>query len=154
MNSSKPSIANTLSEIIADINSGIINKIIIDTTGLNKVYTAHTTLDNSDLSVNCNHLWCYMTGKHGFNNMETITHIYHFKTGRFNNIMFIIKIKGKAKIPDFIQLRDDNMILLEYFSAARPLNKLKSYGIKSSDEDILKYVNELEYGKLQKLSLK
>ena len=45
------------------------------------------------------------------------------------------------------------MILLEYFSA-RPLNKLKSYGIKSSDEDILKYVNELEYGKLQKLSLK
>ena len=30
--------------------------------------------------------------------------------------MFIIKIKGKAKIPDFIQLRDDNMILLEYFS--------------------------------------
>ena len=68
--------------------------------------------------------------------------------------MFIIKIKGKAKIPDFIQLRDDNMILLEYFSAARPLNKLKSYGIKSSDEEILKYVNELEYGKLQKLSLK
>tara|TARA_B100001027_G_C16021337_1_gene221284 strand:- start:287 stop:493 length:207 start_codon:yes stop_codon:yes gene_type:complete len=68
--------------------------------------------------------------------------------------MFIIKIKGKAKIPDFIQLRDDNMILLEYFSAARPLNKLKSYGIKSSDKEILKYVDELEYGKLQKLNIK
>ena len=68
--------------------------------------------------------------------------------------MYIIKIKGKAKIPDFIQLRNDDMILLEYFSAARPLNKLRNYGLKSSDEEILSYVNNLKYGKLQKLDLK
>ena len=68
--------------------------------------------------------------------------------------MFIIKIKGKAKIPDFIQLRNDDMILLEYFSAARPLNKLRNYGLKSSDEEIMSYVNNLKYGKLQKLDLK
>ncbi len=112
MNSSKPSTANTLSEIIADINSGIITKITIDTTGMNKVYTAYTTLDNNDLSVNCGHLWCYLTGKHGFNNVETITHIYHFKTGRFNNIIFIIKnarsyitqypISGNCMFPEFL----------------------------------------------------
>jgi hypothetical protein len=46
------------------------------------------------------------------------------------------------------------MILLEYFSAARPLNKLKGYGIKSSDNEIMRYVENLEYGKLQKLNLK
>ena len=68
--------------------------------------------------------------------------------------MFIIKIKGKAKIPDFIQLRNDDMILLEYFSAARPLNKLRNYGLKSSDEEIMSYVNNLKYGELQKLDLK
>ena len=68
--------------------------------------------------------------------------------------MYIIKIKGKAKIPDFIQLRNDDMILLEYFSAARPLNKLRNYGLKSSDEEIISYVNDLKYGKLQKLDLK
>tara|TARA_Y100001949_G_C15777488_1_gene239112 strand:+ start:72 stop:278 length:207 start_codon:yes stop_codon:yes gene_type:complete len=68
--------------------------------------------------------------------------------------MYIIKIKGKAKIPDFIQLRNDDMILLEYFSAARPLNKLRNYGLKSSDEEIISYVNNLEYGELQKLDLK
>ena len=68
--------------------------------------------------------------------------------------MYIIKIKGKAKIPDFIQLRNDDMILLEYFSAARPLNKLRNYGLKSSDEEIISYVNNLKYGKLQKLDLK
>ena len=69
-------------------------------------------------------------------------------------IMYIIKIKGKAKIPDFIQLRNDDMILLEYFSAARPLNKLRNYGLKSSDEEIISYVNNLKYGELQKLDLK
>ena len=68
--------------------------------------------------------------------------------------MYIIKIKGKAKIPDFNQLRNDDMILLEYFSAARPLNKLRNYGLKSSDEEIISYVNNLKYGKLQKLDLK
>ena len=68
--------------------------------------------------------------------------------------MFIIKIKGKAKIPDFIQLRNDDMILLEYFSAARPLNKLRNYGLKSSDEELMSYVNNLKYGELQKLDLK
>ena len=68
--------------------------------------------------------------------------------------MYIIKIKGKAKIPDFIQLRNNKMILLEYFSASRPINRLRKYGLKSSDEEIINYVNGLEYGKIQKLDLK
>ena len=53
--------------------------------------------------------------------------------------MYIIKIKGKAKIPDFIQLRNDDFILIEYFSAERPINKLRRYGIKATDEKILEY---------------
>ncbi|MEL0009092.1 MAG: fructose-6-phosphate aldolase [Flammeovirgaceae bacterium] len=68
--------------------------------------------------------------------------------------MYIIKIKGKAKIPDYIQLRNDNMILVDYFRADRPIDKIKSYGISSSDDEIVEYINGLEFGKLQKLSLK
>ena len=68
--------------------------------------------------------------------------------------MYIIKIKGKAKIPDFIQLRNDDFILIEYFSAERPINKLRRYGIQSSDDKIIEYVNGLEFGKLQKLGIK
>ena len=67
--------------------------------------------------------------------------------------MYIIKIKGKAKIPDYIQLRNDDMILVDYFRADRPLDKLKKYGITSYDNKILDYVNNLEFGKLQKLVL-
>ena len=48
--------------------------------------------------------------------------------------MYIIKIKGKAKIPDYIQIRNENMILIDYFRADRPVDKLKSYGITSSDK--------------------
>ena len=68
--------------------------------------------------------------------------------------MYIIKIKGKAKIPDYIQLRNDNMILVDYFRADRPVDKIKSYGVSSSDDEIVEYINGLEFGKLQKLSLK
>ena len=68
--------------------------------------------------------------------------------------MYIIKIKGKAKIPDYIQLRNDNMILVDYFRADRPIDKIKSYGVSSSDDEIVEYINRLEFGKLQKLSLK
>ena len=68
--------------------------------------------------------------------------------------MYIIKIKGKAKIPDYIQLRNENMILVDYFRADRPIDKIKSYGVTSSDDKIVEYINSLEFGKLQKLNLK
>ena len=68
--------------------------------------------------------------------------------------MYIIKIKGKAKIPDYIQIRNENMILIDYFRADRPVDKLKSYGITSSDRKIEEYINKLDFGKLQKLNLK
>jgi len=68
--------------------------------------------------------------------------------------MYIIKIKGKAKIPDYIQLRNDNMILVDYFRADRPIDKIKSYGVSRSDDEIVEYINGLEFGKLQKLRLK
>ena len=68
--------------------------------------------------------------------------------------MYIIKIKGKAKIPDYIQIRNDNMILVDYFRADRPIDKIKSYGVSSSDDEIVEYINGLEFGKLQKLNLK
>lgn len=67
--------------------------------------------------------------------------------------MYIIKIKGKAKIPDYIQIRNENMILIDYFRADRPVDKLKSYGITSSDKKIEEYINKLDFGKLQKLNL-
>ena len=67
--------------------------------------------------------------------------------------MYIIKVKGKAKIPDYIQLRDDNFILVAYFRADRPLKKLEKYGLEGKEEPLQKIISNLPYGKLQKLNI-
>ena len=42
--------------------------------------------------------------------------------------MYIIKVRGKAKIPDYIQLRNDKFVLIAYFRADRPLKKIGEIG--------------------------
>ena len=67
--------------------------------------------------------------------------------------MYIIKVKGKAKIPDYIQLRDDNFVLIAYFRADRPLTKLEKYGLEGKEEALEQLINTLPFGKLQKLDI-
>ena len=54
--------------------------------------------------------------------------------------MWLFKIKGKAKIPDYIQLRDEKMILVDYFRADRPIEKFKKYGILKDEKKIIEEV--------------
>lgn len=67
--------------------------------------------------------------------------------------MYIIKVKGKAKIPDYIQLRDENFVLIAYFRADRPLKNLDRYGLEGKEEALAALIEALAFGKLQKLEL-
>jgi hypothetical protein len=67
--------------------------------------------------------------------------------------MYIIKVKGKAKIPDYIQFRDDNFVLVAYFRVDRPVKLLKKYGLEGKEEALSKLIQEIPFGKLQKLEL-
>ncbi len=67
--------------------------------------------------------------------------------------MYIIKVKGKAKIPDYIQLRDDSFVLVAYFRADRPLKNMEKYGLGGKEQQLAKIIEGLPFGKLQKLSL-
>lgn len=67
--------------------------------------------------------------------------------------MYIIKVKGKAKIPDYIQLRDDDFVLVAYFRADRALKNLHKYGLEGKEEALEKVIQELPFGKIQKLAL-
>ena len=67
--------------------------------------------------------------------------------------MYIIKVKGKAKIPDYIQLRDEEFVLTAYFRADRPLKKLEKYGLAGKQAKLQSIIGELPYGKLQKLEI-
>jgi len=67
--------------------------------------------------------------------------------------MYIIKVKGKAKIPDYIQLRDENFVLIAYFRADRPLKDLHRYGLESKETELAAVIAGLDFGKLQKLDV-
>jgi hypothetical protein len=65
--------------------------------------------------------------------------------------VYIIKIQGKAKIPDYIQLRDNDFVLVAYFRADRELKNLEKYGLEGQEEYLSKLIAELPFGKLQAL---
>lgn len=67
--------------------------------------------------------------------------------------MYIIKVKGKAKIPDYIQFRDDDFVLVAYFRADRPLKKLEKFGLENKVNELNELISRLPFGKLQKLNL-
>ena len=67
--------------------------------------------------------------------------------------MYIIKVKGKAKIPDYIQLRDEHFVLIAYFRADRPLKNIERYGLAGKEEALAEVIQGLDFGKLQKLEI-
>jgi len=85
--------------------------------------------------------------------------VYHFFVGYFIPILillttlYLIKIKGKAKIPDYAQLRDDNFTLIAYFRTDRPEKALDKCGYGDKKEEIIKLISEIPFGKMIKLSI-
>jgi hypothetical protein len=48
-------------------------------------------------------------------------------------------------------LRDDNFTLLAYFRTDRPEKALIKAGLADREQEILKVINEIPFGKIQKL---
>ncbi len=67
--------------------------------------------------------------------------------------MYIIKVKGVAKIPDYVQLRDEKFTLLAYFRVDRPDKSLEKAGLGEKAEYIMNLVKDLPFGKILKLDL-
>lgn len=67
--------------------------------------------------------------------------------------MYIIKVKGVAKIPDYVQLRDEQFTLLAYFRVDRPEKALDKVGLGEKAEYIMNIIKDLPFGKILKLDL-
>lgn len=67
--------------------------------------------------------------------------------------MYLIKVKGVAKIPDYVQLRDDAFTLLAYFRVDRPDRALEKCGLGEKTEYIMGIVRKLPFGKIVKLDI-
>ncbi len=67
--------------------------------------------------------------------------------------MYIIKVKGGSKIPDYVQLRDENFTLLAYFRADRPEKALDKAGLADKSEYIMNTIKDLPFGQILKLDI-
>jgi len=67
--------------------------------------------------------------------------------------MYIIKVKGVAKIPDYVQLRDDKFTLLAYFRVDRPEKSLDKVGLHDKADYIMNVIKDLPFGQILKLEL-
>ncbi len=66
-------------------------------------------------------------------------------------MMYILKVKGTAKIPDYVQLRDDKFTLLAYFRVDRPEKALVKAGLGDRESELIELIRQLPYGKIKKL---
>lgn len=67
--------------------------------------------------------------------------------------MYIIKVKGIAKIPDYVQLRDDKFTLLAYFRLDRPDKTLEKLGLTDKIPYIMSEINDLPFGEIKKIDI-
>ena len=65
-------------------------------------------------------------------------------------MLYILKIKGTDKIPDFVQIRDKEMTLVAYFRLNQILQGLKKNRLKDEIKGITSLLEEIPYGKIHK----
>lgn len=67
--------------------------------------------------------------------------------------MYVIKVKGVAKIPDYVQLRDEEFTLLAYFRVDRPDKSLEKVGLGDQAAYIMEIIKDLPFGQILKLDI-
>jgi hypothetical protein len=67
--------------------------------------------------------------------------------------MFILRIQGTSKIPDYIQIRDEDFTLIAYFRLNNPRRALARCNLLDRMDRILEIARELPYGVIRKLDI-
>lgn len=62
--------------------------------------------------------------------------------------IYLLKIKGKAKIPDYIQVRDAEFTLKAYFRLDRPEKNFEKLGLGAIQENIMQLLAQVPFGKI------
>ena len=65
-------------------------------------------------------------------------------------MLYILKIKGTEKIPDFVQIRDQEMTLVAYFRLSQTKQGLKKNGLEIDTKQIIILLENIPYGKIHK----
>ncbi len=71
-----------------------------------------------------------------------------FKRGRYIKVRYLLKTKGTASIPDYLQIRDESFRLIAHCKVTRPQKTLEQVGIVMDEEQAVKMVKEMPFGEL------
>jgi len=65
-------------------------------------------------------------------------------------VLYILKIKGTKTIPDFVQIRDEQMTLRAYFRLSQQEVGLKKNNLEAEAKGIMNLLESIPYGKIHK----
>ena len=68
-------------------------------------------------------------------------------------MIYILKIKGTEKIPDFVQIRDEDMTLRAYFRMDQQESGIRKNNLEKYKKEIIYVLDEITFGKLKKLDI-
>ena len=68
-------------------------------------------------------------------------------------MIYILKIKGTEKIPDFVQIRDEDMTLRAYFRMDQQESGIRKNNLEKYAKEIICILNKIPFGKLKKLDI-
>ena len=68
-------------------------------------------------------------------------------------MIYILKIKGTEKIPDFVQIRDEDMTLRAYFRMDQQESGIRKNNLEKYKKEIIYILDEIPFGKLKKLDI-
>lgn len=65
--------------------------------------------------------------------------------------MYFLKTQGTDKIPDYIQIRDDDFVLIAHFTTNNPDNQIKKFGLENYKQKIDELIEKAPFGILYRL---
>ena len=65
-------------------------------------------------------------------------------------MLYVLKIKGTDTIPDFVQIRDEQMTLRAYFRLSQQEAGLKKNNLDTEAKGIMALLDTIPYGKIYK----
>ena len=65
--------------------------------------------------------------------------------------MYLLKIKGTEKIPDFVQIRDKKMTLIAYFRLSQIEKGIEKNNLTKYKQMIIDGISKTSFGKIYKL---
>ena len=68
-------------------------------------------------------------------------------------MIYILKIKGTDKIPDFVQIRDQDMTLRAYFRMDQQEFGIRKNNLGKWEKEIISALDKTPFGKLKKLDI-